>query len=257
MPPWLRSFLGIKIPITTFLGIALPCVTIQGQLAPTSSRIPIFQTFSKDFHCDVRTNSQIGPTNLAGWTMSAAQAASDEVLIARIASGDRLAMQVLYGRHHVRVFRFALRLVRNEQIAEDLISEVFLDVWRQAGKFEGRSAVSTWLLAITRFKALSALRKRKDAELDDETAASIEDTSDDPEVAVQKKDTGEALRKCLTALSPEHREIVDLVYYHEKSVEEVADIVGIPENTVKTRLFYARKKLAELLKAAGIERGWP
>ena len=70
-------------------------------------------------------------------------------------------MQVLYGRHHVRVFRFGLRLVRDEQAAEDLISEVFLDVWRQAGKFEGRSAVSTWLLAITRFKALSALRRRK------------------------------------------------------------------------------------------------
>jgi len=110
-------------------------------------------------------------------------------------------MQVLYGRHHVRVFRFGLRLVRNEQAAEDLISEVFLDVWRQAGKFEGRSAVSTWLLAITRFKALSAMRRRKDAELDDEAANAIEDTSDDPEVTVQKKDTSEALRKCLTSLS--------------------------------------------------------
>ena len=97
------------------------------------------------------------PTNLARRPLSATQAATDEVLIARIAQGDRLAMQVLYGRHHVRVFRFGLRLVRDEQIAEDLISEVFLDVWRQAGKFEGRSAVSTWLLAITRFKALSAL----------------------------------------------------------------------------------------------------
>ena len=189
--------------------------------------------------------------------MSATQAASDDVLIARIAQGDRLAMQVLYGRHHVRVFRFGLRLVRDEQAAEDLISEVFLDVWRQAGKFEGRSAVSTWLLAITRFKALSALRRRKDVELDDEAANAIEDASDDPEVAVQKKDTSVALRKCLTALSPDHREIIDLVYYHEKSVEEVAEIVGIPENTVKTRLFYARKKLAELLKAAGLERGWP
>ena len=83
------------------------------------------------------------------------------------------------------------------------------------------------------------------------------DESDDPEVAVQKKDTGAVLRKCLMALSAEHREIVDLVYYHEKSVEEVAGIVGIPENTVKTRLFYARRKLAELLKAAGVERGWP
>lgn len=166
-------------------------------------------------------------------------------------------MQILYARHHVRVFRFALRMVRDEQVAEDLISEVFLDVWRQAGKFEGRSAVSTWLLAIAKFKALSTLRKRKDAELDEDAAAAIEDTADNPEVAIAKKDTSSALQGCLAALSLEHREIVDLVYYHEKSVAEVAEIVGIPENTVKTRLFYARKKLAELLKAAGIERGWP
>ena len=211
----------------------------------------------EEFCLSHRTSSRPHPTNPARRPLSATQAASDNVLIARIAQGDRLAMQVLYGRHHVRVFRFGFRLVRDEQVAEDLISEVFLDVWRQAGKFEGRSAVSTWLLAITRFKALSALRRRKDVELDDEAANAIEDTSDDPEVAAQKKDTSKALRKCLTALSPEHREIVDLVYYHEKSVEEVAEIVSIPENTVKTRLFYARKKLAELLKAAGVERGWP
>ena len=185
------------------------------------------------------------------------QQTSDEVLIQRIAGGDRLAMQVLYARHHVRVYRFVLRLVRNEATAEDLISEVFLDVWRQAGRFEGRSAVTTWLLAIARFKALSALRGRKEAELDDEMAEAVEDTSDDPEVAMQKKDTGEILRKCLTKLSAEHKEIIDLVYYHEKSVEEVAEIVGIPENTVKTRLFHARKKLGEMLKAAGIDRGWP
>ena len=185
------------------------------------------------------------------------QATSDEVLIGRIAHGDRLAMQVLFARHHVRVYRFVLRLVRNESIAEDLISEVFLDVWRQANRFEGRSAVSTWLLAIARFKALSALRRRPDEALDDDAAEAIEDQADDPEVSVQKKDTSEALRKCLSALSPEHREVIDLVYYHEKSVEEVAAIVGIPENTVKTRMFYARKKLAELLKSAGIERGWP
>jgi RNA polymerase sigma-70 factor (ECF subfamily) len=185
------------------------------------------------------------------------QATSDEILIGRIASGDRLAMQVLYARHHVKVYRFVLRLTRNETTAEDMISEVFLDVWRQASRFEGRSSVSTWLLAIARFKALSAVRRRKDAELDEEMAEAIEDPSDDPEVVLEKKDKAAVLRKCLEALSPEHREIIDLVYYHEKSVEEVAGIVGIPENTVKTRMFYARKKLAEELKAAGIERGWP
>jgi RNA polymerase sigma-70 factor (ECF subfamily) len=185
------------------------------------------------------------------------QAASDEVLIGRIADGDRLAMQVLFARHHVRVFRFVLRLVRNEAAAEDLISEVFLDVWRQAGKFEGRAAVSTWLLAIARFKALTVLRRKPEQELDEDTAETIEDTADTPDVTLEKKDKSALIRKCLAGLSAEHREIIDLVYYHEKSVEEVAEIVGIPENTVKTRMFYARKKLAELLKAQGIERGWP
>ncbi len=185
------------------------------------------------------------------------QTTSDEVLIGRIAGGDRLAMQVLFARHHVRVYRFVLRFVGNEATAEDLISEVFLDVWRQAGKFEGRSAVSTWMLSIARFKALSVLRKKPEQELDEETAEAIVDTADDPQVALEKKDKGALLRDCMNALSAEHREIVDLVYYHEKSVEEVAAIVGIPEATVKTRMFYARKKLGELLAQRGIDRGWP
>ena len=185
------------------------------------------------------------------------QPTSDEVLIGRIAKGDRLAMQVLFARHHVRVYRFALRLVRGEAMAEDLTSEVFLDVWRQAGKFEGRSAASTWMLSIARFKALSALRRKPEEELDDETAGTIADQSDDPESALAKKDKGAVLRQCLEALSAEHREIIDLVYYHEKSVEEVAGIVDIPEATVKTRMFYARKKLSDLLKQRGIDRGWP
>ncbi len=166
-------------------------------------------------------------------------------------------MQALFARHQLRVYRFVLRLVGNPTAAEDLISEVFLDVWRQADRFEGRSTVSTWLLAIARFKALSSMRRRPHEELDDEKAGAIEDSADNPELSVQKKDKGAALRKCLQALSPEHREVIDLVYYHEKSVEEVAAIVGIPEATVKTRMFYARKKLSELLKAAGIDRGWP
>src|SRR5437879_11998565 len=105
--------------------------------------------------------------------VGAMQATSDEALISRIAAGDRLAMQVLFARHHVRVYRFVLRLVGNPTVAEDLISEVVLDVWRQADRFEGRSAVSTWMLAIARFKALSALRKKPDEELDEETARSV------------------------------------------------------------------------------------
>ncbi|KQU49964.1 RNA polymerase subunit sigma [Bosea sp. Leaf344] len=182
---------------------------------------------------------------------------SDEDIVKRIASGDRLAMKVLFSRHQVRVYRFVLRLVRDETLAEDVISDVFLDLWRQAATFEARASVATWLLAIARNKAYSLLRKRRDAGLDDDFAESIEDEADDPEILLQKQDKGMAIRGCLDRLSREHREIVDLVYYHETSVEEAARIVGIPENTVKTRLFHARKKLGDLLKAAGIDRGWP
>ena len=88
-------------------------------------------------------------------------------------------------------------------------------------------------------------------------AAAKAPTKTDDSAAVAPGQKADVIRKCLSGLSAEHREIVDLVYYHEKSVEEVAEIVGIPEATVKTRMFYARKKLAELLKAQGIERGWP
>ena len=182
---------------------------------------------------------------------------SDEVLIARIAKGDRLAMEELYGRYRVPVYRFVLRMVRNAATAEDLNSDVFLDVWRQAGTFEGRSAVSTWIFSIARFKALNALQRRPMEELDDEKAGAIEDQADDPEIALAKKDKAAVLRACLLKLSAEHREIVNLVYYQRKSVEDVAGIVGIPEATVKTRMFYARKKLSELLTEQGIERGWP
>ena len=84
---------------------------------------------------------------------------SDEALIRRIASGDRFAMQALFSRHQVRVYRYVIRLVRDKNMAEDVVSEVFLGVWRTAGRFEARSTVSTWLLAIARFKALSGVRR--------------------------------------------------------------------------------------------------
>jgi RNA polymerase sigma-70 factor (ECF subfamily) len=183
-----------------------------------------------------------------------ASIASDEALIARIAAGDRLAMRALFARHHVRVYRFALRLVRDEALAEDLISEVFFDVWRQAENFEARSSASTWLLAIARFKALSSLRRRGEEPLDETMAAMIEDAADDPDVVLRRRQQHDLLRKCWSKLSPEHCDVVDLVYFQEKTIGEVAAILGIPENTVKTRMFYARKRLAELLKAAGMDR---
>src|ERR1700730_2574307 len=97
---------------------------------------------------------------------AAAATSSDETLIRRIAGGDQLAMRTLFARHRVPLYRWLLRIVRDETLAEDLLSDVFLDVWRQAASFKGRASVSTWLLAIARYKALSARRRRIDAELD-------------------------------------------------------------------------------------------
>jgi RNA polymerase sigma-70 factor (ECF subfamily) len=175
---------------------------------------------------------------------------SDEILVERIAAGDKLAMQVLFARHRTPVYRWLLRFVGNETVAEDLLSDVFFDVWQQAGRFEGRSAVTTWLLSIARFKALSARRRRTDVELDETIETTVADTADDPEIALQKKSRNELLRQAVTKLSPEHREVIDLVYYHETSVDDAAQILSIPAATVKTRMFYARKKLAELVQGA-------
>ncbi|MCZ7661014.1 MAG: sigma-70 family RNA polymerase sigma factor [Xanthobacteraceae bacterium] len=202
------------------------------------------------------TSFALSTASLAARQAPAADETNDDALMKRIATGDQRAMQVLFARHNVRVYRFILRIVGNATVAEDLTSDVFLDVWRQADRFESRSAVSTWLLAIARFKALSSLRNRAGEQYDEDFVANIEDPADDPEVAMQKNDKAAMLRKCLELLSPAHREIIDLVYYHEKSVAEVAAIVGVPENTVKTRMFYARKRLAELLAAEGVDAAW-
>jgi RNA polymerase sigma-70 factor (ECF subfamily) len=178
---------------------------------------------------------------------------SDEALIQSLADGDKHALQVLFERHNVRVFRFALRIVRNKPVAEDLVSEVFFEAWRHAGKFEGRSGVSTWLLAIARHKAFDALRRGSEAQLDEQAATAIEDPSDDPGVSLEKKDRSAILRRCLTQLSTTHREVIDLVYYQEKSVGEVALIIGSPESTVRTRMFYARNRIGRLLMEAGLD----
>ena len=185
-----------------------------------------------------------------------ARADTDENLLERIAEGDKLAMRTLYGRHNVKVYRFVLRFVSDAAKAEDIVSEVFFDVWRQAASFEGRSQVSTWILGIARFKALTALRQRQDDQLDEAMAETIPDQADDPETAMDKKREGALLRMCIEQLSQSHREVIDLVYYHETTVEQTAQILGVPLNTVKTRMFYARKRISELYMEACGQRSY-
>jgi RNA polymerase sigma-70 factor, ECF subfamily len=182
-----------------------------------------------------------------------AQDRSDEALVRAIADGDRRAMQVLYARHHLLVYRFVLRVIHDMSLAEDLVSEVFFNVWRHAGSFEGKSQVSTWILAIARHKALTARNRRTDEPLNDDLANAIADPADDAETIVYLQDRSAIIRRCLSQLSSDHRKVIDLVYYHDKTVEEVAEITQVPKNTVKTRMFYARKSMEKLLEASGCD----
>jgi RNA polymerase sigma-70 factor, ECF subfamily len=177
-------------------------------------------------------------------------------LIRSIAQGDKLAMDALFAQHRDRLYRFALRLLDDKQGAEDIVSEVFLEVWRHAAKFEERCRVSTWLLAITRNLAFSILRRRPMEELNAAETATIVDLAEDPETAIQNKQHSAILAHCLTKLSPAHREAIDLVYYHGRSINEAAAIMRLPPSTVKTRLFYARKQIAKLLSRMGMRRAF-
>ena len=186
---------------------------------------------------------------------AAAEALSDDVLIRRIANADQLAMRMLFARHRAAIYRWLVRLAGEEALAEDLLSDVFLDVWRKARSFEGRSSVSTWLLAIARHKALSARRRtqaERAVELDDEVASTMAEPADNPELLLEKKDREDLLRRSLARLSPEHGEVIDLTYYHGKSIKEIAEIVGINEATVKSRTFYALKALKLALEERGL-----
>ena len=185
------------------------------------------------------------------------ESVDDRELIARIAKADEAAMRTLFVRHHGRVLGFCRRLLRNEARAEEIANEVFLEVWRSAKNFQDRSAGLTWVLSIAHHRCLNVLRKRYEANWNEDDAMQIADEEDSPEVVAQKSDKGAILRRCSQALSPMYREIIDLVYYHELSIAEVSAVLNIPDGTVKTRLFKARKQLEQLLNEAGVDRGWP
>ncbi len=181
----------------------------------------------------------------------------DRDLISRIGAGDEIAMRVLFVRHQGRVLGFIRRILRNEAMAEEVANEVFLEVWRGAHTFQDRCSGLTWVLSIAHHRCLNVLRKRSEGCLDDAEAAHIADDDDDPEVIAQKADKAQVLRRCSEALPPIYREIIDLVYYHELSIREVSEVLDLPDGTVKTRLFKARKRLEQMLVEAGVDRGWP
>lgn len=181
----------------------------------------------------------------------------DREQIAQIAEGDQAAMAGLYSRHSKRVFLFVKRFISDASLCEDVTNDVFIEVWQKASTYEGRSKVSSWLLGMARFKALTEVRKRKNQSVSSDFMDTIEDDADDPEVTAQKLDKGAMLKNCIASLSDDHRVIIDLIYFHEKSIKEVSEVLDIPENTVKTRSFHARKQLSGAMAAVGLDRGWP
>jgi len=184
----------------------------------------------------------------------APESLSDHELLVAISTRDQGAMEELFDRYEGQVYRFALRTFKDQSLAEDVTAETFCEVWRAAAAtFKGQARVSTWLLSIARNLGISMLRRRSEQALDATAALSIEDAADNPEVTAAKKQRDAIVARCLTSLSPVHRQLIDFFYFQDKSIAEVAKLTGVPVNTVKTRMFRARNLMGELLKGHNIE----
>jgi RNA polymerase sigma-70 factor (ECF subfamily) len=179
---------------------------------------------------------------------------TEAMLMQRMGRGDREAFAALYRRLERPLFGYLMKLVRERDLAEDVLNETMLEVWRQAGRFEGRSSVGTWAFSIAHHRAVSRFRKRRESALDEEHAATIADDAPTPDQRAQALGMSRLLARLIEELSFEHREIINLAYYQEFSVQEIADALGVPPNTVKTRMFYARRRLKALLAESGVER---
>jgi RNA polymerase sigma-70 factor (ECF subfamily) len=172
----------------------------------------------------------------------------DEAWLAAIAKGDRRAFDELYREYGPRIFRFAYRLIHDRAKAEEVTNDVMLEIWKHAGEFERRSSVSTWILGIARYRTLNAVRGKTLHLAPVEEAETVADeTTTTAEVALDQAAIGRALRAALDRLSPEHREVIELTFFNDLSYKEIAEIANCPENTVKTRMFHAKKRLEPIL----------
>lgn len=193
--------------------------------------------------------SQLGDTR-----SSAKAKLSDEVLLTQIAAGDQQAFSQLYLRYQSKLVRYCARVLKDDVAqAADIVDEAMFDVWRSVGNFAGRSKPSTWIYSIARNKLISWLRKTSEVTLEDESILdALINPAATPAEELAMDDMQQQLLRLMDQLTDEHREVLKLTYFEDKSVKEVAELLGISENTVKTRMFYARKRLAQLLDKAGI-----
>jgi RNA polymerase sigma-70 factor (ECF subfamily) len=177
----------------------------------------------------------------------------DTNLLKLIESGDRNAFSTLYLKYQPRFLKYCTRVLQNDvALAADIVDEAMIEIWKSAGNFAGKSLPSTWMYSIMRFRLIGYLRKNKEILLDDDSAAiNMEDTALRPDEELELNQTNSSLVKQLGQLSDKHREVLELVYFKELSVKEVARTLDISEGTVKTRMFYARKHLKEILVQKG------
>jgi len=177
----------------------------------------------------------------------------DANLLKLIESGDREAFSTLYLKYQPRFLKYCTRVLKNDvALAADIVDEAMIEIWKSAGNFAGKSLPSTWMYSIMRFRLIGYLRKNKEILLEDDSAAmNMEDTALRPDEELELSQTNSSLVKQLGQLSNKHREVLELVYFKELSVKEVAQTLDISEGTVKTRMFYARKHLKEILTQKG------
>jgi RNA polymerase sigma-70 factor (ECF subfamily) len=172
-------------------------------------------------------------------------------LIAQIARGDRVAFERLFRAFEVRLYRYLMAMLHARELAEELVNDVMVEVWRGAPKFRNESKPSTWLYGIAYHKAIDALRKRKPAAAELRTIAAVPDPRPNPEESAVASDLRSDLDAALRSLSPEHRAVVELALTQGYSYQQISEIAGCPVNTVKTRMFHARRHLREYFLRAG------
>lgn len=181
-----------------------------------------------------------------GTSQVAGQDSEDLALLEGIAAGDREALTELYARYHARLFRFVYRLTRSHTAAEELVNDIMLATWRSAGTFRGDSKPSTWIFGIAYRQALKRMSRKR------LSIASYLDVDRLPDNDTRSFEQEDWVQQGIGALPPTQRLAVELVFYLGLSYDEVATVTDCPVNTVKTRMFHARRKLKEQLQASAV-----
>ena len=176
-------------------------------------------------------------------------AADERQLIERLRARDLRAFETLYRNYHPRLTRFLLNLTHRPHLVEEVLNDTMLVVWNQPERFNGASKLSTWIFAIAYRKALKAL-KRQDEPIEDREAHARPSLEPGPEQRLSERQAQEVLLGAMRELSPDHRAVVDLTYFHEVGYREIAEIMDCPVDTVKTRMFHARRHLKRKLSGA-------